>query len=72
MDQIARKVKQWIDEKKDPRSAHWQAGLEAIMERFFADIEPGRLIPVYPLEEKDLSVFKKVLEQLDLSPGLLA
>ena len=72
MDQMAQKVKQWIDEKKDPRSAHWQAGLEAIMERFFADIEPGRLIPVYPLEEKDLSVFKKVLEQLDLSPGLLA
>lgn len=72
MDQMAQKVKQWIDEKKDPRSAHWQAGLEAVMERFFSDMEPGRLIPVHPLEEKDLSVFKKVLEQLDLSPGLLA
>jgi len=72
MDQMAKKVKQWINEKKDPRSAHWQAGLEAVMERFSSDMEPGKLIPVYPLEEKDLSVFNNVLKQLDLSPGLLA
>lgn len=72
MDKTARKVKQWIEEKKDPRSAHWQAGLEAVMERFFPDMEPGKLIPAHPLEEKDLSVFNKVLERLDLSPGLLA
>jgi hypothetical protein len=38
MDQMAQKVKQWIDEKKDPRSAHWQAGLEAIMEGFSPDM----------------------------------
>ncbi|MCK5695954.1 MAG: hypothetical protein KAH62_05050 [Desulfobacula sp.] len=72
MDQMAQKVKQWIDEKKDPRSAHWQAGLEAVMERFSSDMEPGRLMPVHPLEEIDLPVFKNVLERLDLSPGLLA
>lgn len=72
MDQMAQKVKQWIDDKKDPRSAHWQVGIEAVMERFFPELVPGRLIPVYPLEEKDLLMFEKVLEQLDLSPGLLA
>ena len=72
MDQMAQKVKQWIDGKKDPRSAHWQAGLETVMERFFPDMKPGKLIPVHPLEEKDLPVFNKVLERLDLSPGLLA
>ena len=72
MDQMAQKVKQWIDEKKDPRSAHWQAGLEAIMEGFSPDMEPGKLIPVHPLEEKDLPVFKNILGQVDLSPGLLA
>jgi len=72
MDQMAQKVKQWIDEKKDPRSAHWQAGLETVMKRFSSDMVPGRLIPVHSLEEKDLPVFNKVIEQLDLSPGLLA
>ncbi len=72
MDQMAQKVKQWIDEKKDPRSAHWQAGLEAVLEKFSSDLEPGRLIPIHPLEETDLPVFKNVLKQLDLSPGLLA
>jgi len=72
MDQMAQKVKQWIDEKKDPRSAHWQAGLEAVMERFSSNMIQGRLIPVRPLEEKDMPVFNKVLKQLDLSPGLLA
>jgi len=34
MDPIAKKVKQWIDEKKDPRSAHWQGGLEAVLKVF--------------------------------------
>ena len=72
MDQMTQKVKQWIDEKKDPRSAHWQAGLEAVMEKFSSAIEPGKLIPVHPLDEKDLPVFKNILERLDLSPGLLA
>jgi hypothetical protein len=72
MDQMDQKVKQWINEKKDPRSAYWQAGLEAVMKKFSSAMEPGRLIPVYSLEEKDLSVFKNVLERLDLSPGLLA
>ena len=72
MEQMAQKVKHWIDKKKDPRSAHWQAGLEAVMEKFSSAIEPGKLIPVHPLDQKDLPVFKNVLERLDLSPSLLA
>ena len=72
MNTIATKAKQWIDEKKDPRSAYWQAGLEAVMDLFLPHLEKGKLTPVRPLEEKDLSVFKAALERVDLSPGLFA
>ena len=72
MNPIAAKAKQWIDEKKDPRSAYWQAGLEAVMDLFLPHLEKGKLTPVHPLEEKDLSVFKAALERVDLSPGLFA
>ncbi len=72
MDQMSPKAKQWIDEKKDPRSARWQAGLEAVMEVVLPHLKKGRLTPVSPLEEKDLPVFKSALERVDLSPGLLA
>lgn len=72
MNQILPKAKQWIDEKKDPRSAHWQAGLEAVMDLFLPDLEKGRLTPVCPLEEKDLSVFNGALRTVNLSPGILA
>jgi hypothetical protein len=72
MDEMEPKVKQWIDEKKDPRSARWQAGLEAVMELFLPMMEKGRLTPVCPLEKADLPIFKAALKNLDLSPGLLA
>jgi hypothetical protein len=72
MDPIAKKVKQWIDEKKDPRSAHWQGGLEAVLNVFSPYMEPGKLIPVQPLEKDDLPVFEAALEVVDLSPNLTA
>ena len=72
MDQISQKIKQWIDEKKDPRSAHWQGGLEAILNVFSPYMEPGKLIPVQPLEKDELPVFKAALEVVDLSPNLTA
>jgi len=72
MDQIAKKVKQWIDEKKDPRSAHWQGGLEAMLNVFSPYMEPGKLIPVQPLEKDDFPVFNAALEAVDLSPNLTA
>jgi hypothetical protein len=72
MDPIAKKVKQWIDEKKDPRSAHWQGGLEEVLNIFSPYMEPGKLIPVQPLEKDDLPVFKAALEAVDLSPNLTA
>jgi hypothetical protein len=72
MDPIAKKVKQWIDEKKDPRSAHWQGGLEAVLNVFSPYMEPGKLTPVQPLEKDDVSVFEAALEVVDLSPNLTA
>ena len=72
MDQIAKKVKRWIDEKKDPRSAHWQGGLEAMLNVFSPHMEPGKLIPVQPLEKDDVPVFRAALEVVDLSPNLTA
>ncbi|RJP74955.1 MAG: hypothetical protein C4522_21795 [Desulfobacteraceae bacterium] len=72
MDEISQRVQQWIDEGKDPRSAHWQGGLEAILDVFRSSLEPGKLIPVHALEADDLPVFLSALEVVDLSPRLLA
>jgi hypothetical protein len=72
MERIPDKIKQWIEEKKDPRSAHWQGGLEEILNVFSPYMEPGKLIPVQPLEDDDLPVFMAALESVDLSPNLHA
>jgi hypothetical protein len=72
MERIPNKIKQWIEEKKDPRSAHWQGGLEEILNVFSPHTETGKLIPVQPLEEDDVPVFMAALEAVDLSPTLHA
>ncbi len=72
MDPVSEKVKRWIDDGKDPRSAHWQGGLESILNVFLPYLEPGRLTPVLPLEPEDEPIFNEALEIVDLSPNLLA
>jgi hypothetical protein len=72
MDPISQKVNQWIADGKDPRSAHWQGGLEAILNVFMPYLEPGKLVPVSALDEDELAVFLSVLEIVDLSPNLFA
>ncbi|WP_022667845.1 hypothetical protein [Desulfospira joergensenii] len=72
MDQILSKAEKWIKDKRDPRSARWQAGLEAVMDLYMPGLEKGRLTPVSSLEEKDMAVFKEALARVDLSPGLWA
>jgi len=72
MGSIPQKVKQWIAEGKDPRSAHWQGGLEEVLNVFAPYLEPGRLIPVQALDEAELSLFLSVMEIVDLSPNLPA
>jgi len=72
MGRNSNKIKQWIEEKKDPRSAHWQGGLEEILNVFSPHLEPGKLIPVQPLEEDGFPVFIAALEAVDLSPNLHA
>ncbi|MBS3759749.1 MAG: hypothetical protein KGY61_13920 [Desulfobacterales bacterium] len=66
------KVKQWIEEGRDPRSANWQAGLESLMDVFGPYLEPGKLTPIQLLAEDHASVFQEVLEVIDLSPNLQA
>ncbi len=72
MDMISKKIKQWIDDGKDPRSAHWQGGLEALLNLFSSSLEPGKLIPVQGLDKTELDVFKIALRAIDLSPNLSA
>ena len=73
MDQITSKVTQWIEqENRDPRSARWQAALEAIMTLFIPRLERGKLTPVSALDEQDIPVYKSALASVDLSPGLWA
>ncbi|SMD07597.1 hypothetical protein SAMN02746065_12911 [Desulfocicer vacuolatum DSM 3385] len=69
---MKKKVNKWIKKGKDPRSAHWQAALEATLKLFGPDLEPGRLIPMGPLEDEDLVVFEKALAVVDLSPNVSA
>ncbi len=69
---MKKKVSKWIKKGKDPRSAHWQAALEATLKLFTPDLEPGKLIPVGPLEEADIHLFEKALAVVDLSPTLPA
>ena len=66
------KVKKWIDEKRDPRSAHWQAGLESILDLFLPNLEKGRIIPVREMDERDLHLFKSALKKVDISPEVYA
>jgi hypothetical protein len=72
MDSKSLKAAQWIDSGKDPRSAHWQAGLEAIIELFAPHVEPGVLTPVAPLDEADFPIFQAALGAIDLTPELIA
>ncbi len=72
MDTISDKIKKWINEGRDPRSAHWQAGLEALLDVFAPYLEPGRLTPVVPLTDDDILSFNQALEVADLSPNLHA
>lgn len=72
MDQIQDKATQWIDSGKDPRSAHWQAGLEALLDLFTPYLIPGKLISVQTLEEADISVYMDTLRSADLSPDIYA
>lgn len=72
MDSISEKVQGWIQEGKDVRSAHWQGGLEQLMAAFSPVLEPGKLVPVHPLEDEDMAVFTAALAVVDLSPALLA
>ena len=72
MEHNSGKVKQWIDGGKDPRSAHWQAGLEAMLDVFSPYLAPGKLVPVQGLENDDISVYDAIRETADLSPGLAA
>ncbi|MDD9304908.1 MAG: hypothetical protein HUK40_22245 [Desulfobacter sp.] len=72
MDPMASKQEQWINEKKNPISARWQAGLEAVMDLFIPQLEKGRLTPVCPLDEKEMDLFNQALAIIDLSPGLWA
>jgi len=66
------RVRQWIDEGRDPATARWQSALEDMLAVFMESLEPGKLVPVYPLDDGDLPVFLKAIEIVDLSPGLMA
>ncbi|MCD4741249.1 MAG: hypothetical protein K8R67_02035 [Desulfobacteraceae bacterium] len=69
---VSPKVKKWIDEKRDPRSAHYQAGLESILDLFLPDLEKGRIIPVREMDERDVHLFKLALGKVDVSPAIYA
>ena len=72
MDRISQKIDQWIDSGRDPRSAHWQGGLEAMLDVFSPYVEPGKLTPLASLEEEDIHVFRLAMAAVDLSPNLIA
>ena len=72
MTHITDKAKQWIDQGKDPRSAHWQAALETVLDKFTPYLVPGRLMSVLSLDDEALAHFLSAMEIVDLSPNLPA
>jgi hypothetical protein len=72
MTDLTEKARQWISDGKDPRSAHWQIGLESIFDSIAGYLEPGRLTPVPTLDKDDQATFMSALEAADLSPNLQA
>jgi hypothetical protein len=61
-----------VTSQQQPGISHWQEGLENILNVFSPYLEPGKLIPVKPLEDNDINVFRNALEIVDLSPTLKA
>lgn len=72
MEAVSPRIQQWIKEGKDPRVAHWQGGLEAVLKVLLPCLEPGRLTPAAPLTEAEWEVFARSLAVVDLSPNLHA
>ncbi|MCK5310631.1 MAG: hypothetical protein KAJ62_00880 [Desulfobacteraceae bacterium] len=66
------KVRKWIDGKRDPRSAHWHAALESVLDLFLPNLEKGRIIPVRGMDERDILLFKSALNKVDVSPAAYA
>lgn len=69
MEPSSKQIKKWIDKGRDPRTAHWQAALESLFEVFSSISEPGRLVPVFELNEEDLLVYNEALGIIDISPN---
>ncbi|MGM0453381.1 MAG: hypothetical protein ACQERN_09480 [Thermodesulfobacteriota bacterium] len=72
MNEIPKKVKQWIEQGRDPRSAHWQAGLESILNVVAPYLVPGKLTPVAALDADETAVFREAQQVVDLSPDIHA
>jgi hypothetical protein len=72
MSATSKKIAQWIAAGKDPRSAHWQAGLEEILAALSDHHQAGRLVPVSLPDHESLELYKSCLASADLSPELTA
>lgn len=66
------KAEKWINSKRDPRSAHWQAGLESILDLLMPNLQKGRIIPADRMNDRDMQLFKSTLEKVDICPSLYA
>lgn len=72
MADLTSKVKKWIDEKKDPRSAYWQAGLESVLDLFLPNMSKGAIIPIGTMDDISIQLFRSALEKVDLCPSIYA
>ncbi len=72
MADVSSKAKAWIDQKRDPRSAHWQAGLETVLQLFLPGLQKGRILPVREMDDTEFELFKKVLAGVDVNPAVYA
>ena len=72
MTEESRKIRKWIEANRDPRSAHWQAGLESALALFLPVLEKGRIMPVRGMSEQDASLFKAAVGKVDVCPGIYA
>lgn len=72
MKDISEKIRQWISQGRDSRSAHWQGGLESILNVFAPYLTAGKLTPVAALDADETAVYNEAQQVVDVSPNIYA
>ncbi|MFY9944388.1 MAG: hypothetical protein WAK57_19625 [Desulfobacterales bacterium] len=72
IEEIRRRVLQWVRDGRDPVMASWQGALESTLVTMNAYLMAGHVVTVENLSESDLNLFQALHLTLDISPFVVA